>query len=445
MVELRQYQLDGAAFLAERSQGYLADDPGLGKTVQNVTACDRVSAQTVLVVCPASTRGTWATEFAREQKISRAIVRIDSGSVADDLQKKQGALVCVVSYDLAVSDAVLRVLKARKWDVLIFDEAHYLKSADASRAQKLIGNGGLAFSAARHWLASGTPTPNHIGELWTVLRVFFPAALYENGKPLSYNDFLEKYCILVNADYGVKVVGHKDLTKFRERLKPFILRRTKSEVAKDLPPISFSDVLVDADPGVLAEIAKLEADARSAVAEWQDGAVDEPIGLSTLARMNGLAKVPAVVELIVDALTSGVEKLVVFGWHKDVLEGIYKAIYPKFSVVGITGDTPATQRDRAIERFQKDPVTRVFLGQIKAAGTGITLTAAHNVLFAEMAWCPADNAQAAMRCHRLGQTMPVSVRFAKLAGSLDEAIVSTLRRKTALIDDIFTDLEKRDQ
>jgi SWI/SNF-related matrix-associated actin-dependent regulator 1 of chromatin subfamily A len=437
MTDARPYQIEGAEFLAARRQAYCADEMGLGKSYQLIMACDKVEAKRILVVCPATVRSTLANEFRRRQQVDRQILVITEGRGYPSLN---GPIVVIISYDLAVDPHWQTHLKVQ-WDVIGFDEAHYLKSPDAQRTQKLIGKDGLAHRADRHWFLSGTIMPNHIGEIWPVLRVFFSAALLlPNNKFLSYEGFLERYCILVNSEFGVKVVGHKDLTPLRARLKDFVIRRKKRDVAKDLPPISFYDVPIELPAPEVAEAEK-DGTIGAEVMQWVNDA-GSPISLSTLSRLHGTAKVPAIVEMVKDSLASGVEKIVVFAWHRDVIEGIYKGLVDSVSVVGITGETSAGARDRAIERFQNDPVTQVFLGQIKAAGTGITLTAAHHVIFAEMSWCPADNAQAAMRVHRIGQTMPVTVRFAKLAGSLDEAIISTLRRKTALLNDFFTDLEK---
>jgi SWI/SNF-related matrix-associated actin-dependent regulator 1 of chromatin subfamily A len=130
----------------------------------------------------------------------------------------------------------------------------------------------------------------------------------------------------------------------------------------------------------------------------------------------------------------------VFAVHRDVISILASALrkkFGRFGVVTLFGGTPPRRRQENIDRFQTDPKCRVFIGQVVAAGTAITLTAAHDVLFAEASWNPADNAQAAMRCHRIGQDEPVFVRFVSAAGTIDERIQRVLRRKTETITQLF--------
>ena len=160
------------------------------------------------------------------------------------------------------------------------------------------------------------------------------------------------------------------------------------------------------------------------------------VHVAKLRRLTGLAKVASVVELLQDELAGGLNKIVVFAHHREVIQKLADGL-SSFGVVVLQGSTPPTQRQAAIDGFQNDNSIRVFVGQLTAAGTAITLTAASNVLFAESSWTPSDNAQAAMRVHRIGQRSGVLVRFATLSGSLDEAITETVRRKTAVLAQIF--------
>jgi SNF2 family DNA or RNA helicase len=157
----------------------------------------------------------------------------------------------------------------------------------------------------------------------------------------------------------------------------------------------------------------------------------------TLRRYIGMAKLPKVCEILDGELAMNqVDKIVIFAVHKDVIEHTRLKL-AKYGAVTLYGGTPPEKRQRNIDRFMKDPKCRVFIGNIVAAGTGITLTSAHEVAFMEADWVPANNAQAAMRCHRIGQDKPVRVRFFSCEGSVDEDVMHTLKRKTAELAKIF--------
>jgi len=160
--------------------------------------------------------------------------------------------------------------------------------------------------------------------------------------------------------------------------------------------------------------------------------------LSRLRRLTGTVKARVLAGLLAQEMaeTEG-EKIVVMAWHSDVLDTLHDALAP-FGAVRLDGSVSGSVRkdgsnDRqdAIDAFQTDPGTRVFLGQIVAAGAGITLTASAEIVFAEMSWSPRDNAQAVKRIRRIGQRRPTCARYAALAGTIDEAVTRVLRRKSA--------------
>jgi SNF2 family DNA or RNA helicase len=152
--------------------------------------------------------------------------------------------------------------------------------------------------------------------------------------------------------------------------------------------------------------------------------------LSRLRRITGAVKARALGEVLSRELAESTEKLVVMAWHTEVLDTLHDAL-ARHGVARLDGGTRPDERQEAIDAFQTDPDTRVFLGQIIAAGAGITLTAAAEIVFAELSWSPRDNAQAARRIRRIGQNRPTRARYPSLAGTIDEAVVRTLRRKSA--------------
>jgi SWI/SNF-related matrix-associated actin-dependent regulator 1 of chromatin subfamily A len=282
----------------------------------------------------------------------------------------------------------------------------------------------------------------------------------------SYWVFLDMYTTGRVTDYGYIPTGTKNANKLKTLLAKFMLRRKKDDVMKDLPPISFCDVAierssVDLHPYFSSEI-NVTGDATTFLAQLKNSslalksALDSicttqktqlkdilsllqglEVSQATLRRYIGMAKVPTFCELISAELDDNPKmKIVIFAVHKSVIESISKML-AKYKPVTLNGSTATEKRQANIDKFQNDPVCRVFIGNIKAAGTGITLTTASEVAFIEASYTPADNAQAAMRCHRIGQTKHVRVRFFACAGSDDELIMNVLRRKTAELAKIF--------
>ena len=140
--------------------------------------------------------------------------------------------------------------------------------------------------------------------------------------------------------------------------------------------------------------------------------------------------------MVNDMIEGGVDKIVLFCVHKDVINSLERELKHHHAVT-LYGGTPAAKRQNRVTRFQNDKACKVFIGQVQAAGTAITLTASHHVLFVESSWVPAENAQASMRCHRIGQTKPVNVQFVSIANSIDQRIQRALMRKTKDLADLF--------
>lgn len=450
------YQQDGAAFLARMPHALLADEMGLGKSAQVILAADIVGAMNILIACPAAVRINWSREFTRFSPLDRPCTVIETG------RDRPRAGVNIVSYDLlAANEDLRRTLKAMRWDVLVVDEAHYLKERSAKRTRAIYGHAqypGLMHSAARCWRLTGTPMPNDASELYTHLK----SAGIERR---AYWDFVFDFCDGFDSDYGFKITGVKNVPKLRALLGQFMLRRKKDDVMKDLPEISFSEMTVPRSkveldpwffenyhaigvPAFLKELEGIDAALKHGLEAQQRGHhhnAGDAVELlkayakstATLRRYIGLAKLPAILDIIEEELASGaVKKIVLFAMHQQVIEQT-RFRFRKYGAVTLFGGTPAAKRQDHIDRFQKDPRCRVFVGQIVAAGTGITLTAAHEVAFLESSWVPADNAQAAMRVHRVGQTKPVRVRFFTCAGSVDEQVMRVVVTKTRQITKVL--------
>lgn len=469
-MELFTYQRDGAAWLQKKPFRLLADEMGLGKSAQAITAADALNALPVLVLCPAVARSNWIREW---QKFSSRTLK-----VAALMTSKQAAQplpdVTICSYDLASQAAVTSALSRRRWAVCVLDESHYLKNRTAKRTKACLG--AIAKSCERLWCLSGTPAPNNVAELWPVLRV---AGAYTG----DYWSFVRDFCVTHDNGFGIQITGARNVGQLKQLMAPVMLRRMKDEVMKDLPPIMFSDTVVEAsmpdDRSLFTAFTTyLSYQPERRMQVFRDDMAKQEHLLKTLAESGiglgygfghdaspeafkileglqnkvksyrkwiGIQKTPKVIEMIRAELEANAyEKIVVFGVHMSVIEMLQFGL-KDYGAVSLWGGTPAEKRGRIIKKFQENPKCRVFVGQIVAAGTAITLTAAHNVAVVEADWTPANNQQAVMRCHRIGQTKPVSVRFFSLAGSIDERIQQVLRRKTKVLTDVFDVAETQQQ
>lgn len=454
-MEFFPYQKEGAEFLASRKRALLADEMGLGKSAQAILACDLVQARSVIVLCPAVVRVNWAREFDRFGFYPRPVSVMLTGK---DKAEPNGVTVC--SYDLVVSSARVRKQLNFNHDALILDEAHFLKSRTAKRTRLVLGRtcdgtGGLAGLSRATWFLSGTPMPNYPDELWPMLRLM---GAWTSG----YWDFVKRFCTTMDTDWGVKVTGAKDIPSLKRLMEAHMKRRRKAQVLTDLPPIRMSDVAIEpaevdlqlyfTQQWLTGQWSQLQADLKSqaellkatlkgiSVTEDKLKALEAIAkSTSTLRRYTGLSKVAPAVEYLSQELDENPEKkLVVFAIHRDVLMGLRDALVKRgYGPVLIFGGTDPKKREAVLDRFKNRPSCRVFIGQVQAAGTGITLTNASDVVFVEADWVPANNAQAMMRVHRIGQENKVTVRFLSVANSIDEQVQTLLRRKTKAIVELF--------
>jgi len=466
LTALRAYQQDGVAWLVRNLRVtralLLCDDPGLGKSVQALHAADLMDVKRVLVVSPAGARRVWLHEITKWfPKWLPRVVIVEPGKQVRAVELEADDVIVLVSYDALSQRAntVSATLKRLAWDVLVIDEAHYLKSK-SNRTAALYGSRGtdqgIQASAERVILLTGTPTPNHAGELYQHIRAFWPGVL----RTLEYADrdmpedsFIERVCVWRDDPrYGRQITGSRNVDWLRNRMAPYVLHRSKARVLTELPPVTEQDVSLAVSPNTVQaqlpqELRVLHRDLyrtteqRLLKAIGQLNSEDRP--LATLRRLLGETKVNGVCEWVQERLNCGVRKLIVFGWHTRALEHITDRLAEHGAVL-VNGDTPPERRAQYVELFQ-DPrsACRVFVGQIRAAGTAITLTAASEVVIAEPSWVPSENTQAIDRAHRLGQRDHVIATYLYLPGTLDQRIMAVMRRKARELRDLLpvTDAE----
>jgi len=234
------------------------------------------------------------------------------------------------------------------------------------------------------------------------------------------------------------------MAEFKTILKSMMLRRKSEVVLKDLPPIWWQDTPIEVenwsdtkhieDP---REKEAVDAILAHALTEQDLSEKIERIAphIASLRRLTGVAKSrPIATQIAGELQDDAYDKIVIFAYHTDAIQNLYNTL-KDYNPVVVAGGMATADRQASIDTFQSDPKCRVFIGQITACSTAITLTAANQVAFVEMDWVPSTNAQAAKRCHRIGQTKPVIVRTFGLVNSVDEIVAKTLAKKARMISE----------
>ena len=446
---LRPYQIEGHAWLSRLAAwgagACLADDMGLGKTVQAIAVLlDRAKLGPAIVLAPTSVSLNWVDELRRFAPGLRPVLYsevADRDACLATLGKKD---VLIVSYGLLVRDAA--ALAKRTFGTLVVDEAQAVKNPRTHRARAARG-----LDAAFRFALSGTPLENHLGELWSLFSIVFPGLLG------SWEQFRTRFAVPIERDRDSS--AREALSRL---LRPFLLRRTKQEVAPELPsrteievPVALSTEELELyDTARLAAIAHLDGSKSRVRDERHRFQV-----LAALTRLRLLASHPKLYDAessvasskmqrlreLLDELREAGHRTLVFSQFtshlalvRDELDrGGFESLY-------LDGATPAATRAELIRRFQSGEA-EVFLISLKAGGTGINLTAADYVIHLDPWWNPAVEDQATDRAHRIGQTKPVTVYRLIARGTVEEKILAMHSDKRALVAGVLegTDVAAR--
>jgi SWI/SNF-related matrix-associated actin-dependent regulator of chromatin subfamily A-like protein 1 len=425
------HQIVGANFLADRRVALLADHPRVGKTGAAILAADDILAARILVITTASGRPVWVRGFR-----DWSAFNLPTRAVYGELGSLDGDLRLIVSWSEIGKHA--EALGKTKWDVLILDESHYAKSPDTKRTQAVYGTfrgasrgWGVCDAAARVWCLTGTPIPNAPNDLYPMLRALDGTRIED---VLKYEDFLHRYCIVKKKAISRYtkidvVIGGRNLEELKARLDGFWLRRTQADVGIRPPTFEMLPLHLTASERKAVELAVPEgADILAAAETGETKSLD--IALGTLRRLTGQIKAQKVAEVVKEEFEGGLDKIVLFCWHKDVMETLTRAL-AKYAVVRVDGGTSPTDREKAVQSFQSIDGARVCIGQIIAAGEAIDLSAAAELIFVESSFVPKDMKQAALRVTNHEQTRQTRVRVAALEGSIDEALQAIVIRKVS--------------
>jgi superfamily II DNA or RNA helicase len=436
--ELKPFQRAGVKYLLCQRRAFLADEQGLGKTIEALAAIEADGAYPAVIVCPASLKLNWLREIERwlPNRSVRALSGTGGCSTADAGQDSQttgriggrkGGLadtdITVVNYDiLAARERELCRLSPR---ALVLDESHYCKNGAAKRTQAATR---LSASVPVNGLVlalTGTPVMNRPNELISQLRIIGRLGDFGSG-----------------AKFGERFKGadaHQRL-HWHLRARCFV-RRLKSEVLPQLPAKTRSVVPIElnnegeyrlAERDVIAwlrshplDLAELDAKVAAALR------AERLVRLGALKKLAARGKLHAALAWIHDFLSSG-ERLVVFASHREIQQAIVER-FPH--ALHVLGKDSHKARDASVRRFQEadGEQARLIVCSLAVAGQGLTLTKASNVAFLELDWTPAKHDQAEDRCHRIGQEDAVNAWYLLAAGTIDETIATLLDRKRAVI------------
>ena len=420
---LYDYQKKGVAFInAKHGRALIADEMGLGKTVQAIAWLQmHPEIKRVLIVVPASLKLNWKREI--EMWMPNPDVEILNGTTPYSVSSR----IVIINYDILSSWS--KGLLVWKPEVIVADEVQYVKSNTAQRTKAIKK---LA-KVTNHFIAlSGTPIVNRPIEFFNAIQMIDPR-LYPN-----YWQFTERYCGRKHTGFGWNVNGATNTKELHTTLKATIMiRRLKSEVLKDLPDKIYSFFPLEMTADGYREYKSAEKNLLEWIRENKGRAAAERASNATvLAEIEVLkqlavrAKMDHAINWIEDFLDTG-EKLVVFATHKFVIEQLMLRFGNK--AVKIDGSVSGTKRQLAVDKFQGDAETRLFVGNIQAAGVGITLTAASNVAFLELPWTPAALMQASDRVHRIGQKNAVNIYYLLAEDTIEERIATLLDEKREVL------------
>lgn len=476
------YQKAGILYAEDRNKLLIGDSPGLGKTIQAVGIINNHDVQSGLIICPASLKLNWEREMKKWLVDKSLTIGVAYGN---DIPNTD---FVIANYDILNRNSPQ--LRREQWGMIIPDEAQYLANPEAQRTEVVLGEWRWDYRKKRHvpkirplnawkWcFLTGTPMSKRPKDMWGIIRHCDPEGLGRDWMEFAY-----RYCDASEGMFGLEADGGSNLEELNERLrKGFMVRRIKANVLKELPPKTrqvivlppeglkklikserdkFTDALAmldavnlgeeynqkthitDLDPGlVLDTMTRILKDFdREGLDELDVGEVEPGFAAYSEARRElALSKVPMAVEHVKRLVDAG-EKVIVFAIHKDVISRLREAFPPEMSARIIGGMTPKKVEAEKL-RFQgnqddgilPDPDCKIMFANLKAGGTGHTLTEATTVVFVEMWGVPSEMEQCEDRAHRYGQLKNVLVQYLCVDGTMDAHTIQTLINRIEIIE-----------
>lgn len=431
----------------------LADSPGLGKSAQSIMYINLKDDELkkILIVCPASLKYNWKNELGmwlyKPNKWSINIL-----SAGDKFKKALVRTITIINYDILKKYSE-QLLKSN-FDLILLDESQYIKNKRSARTKTALK---ICKKVPKVIAISGTPIMNRPVEGWTTFHMLDPK-MFDN-----YFQYAKRYCDAQHTRWGLDVSGASNLPELQNKIREkFMVRRRKEDVLKDLPPKVRSLIELDVDNkgkllveegkvintlkllaekrrGSFEKIDKLEGEAKQEALNnyYKKLKDDRNFAFAEMEKLKQEAvrvKLPYAIEFIDNILDSD-KKVIVFCHHKFVVEALLKQ-YGDLCVV-LDGSCGIEERQKAVDDFQNKPEKKLFIGSIKAAGVGITLTAASDIVFVEQDWSPAFMNQCEDRACRIGQRSSVSIWTLLINGSIEVYIAKLLKSKQEIIESVL--------
>lgn len=403
----------------------LADDMGLGKTTSTVIASLESGSKKILVICPASLKINWYREIQNYTDRSISIV---------EGKKWESADFVIVNYDIIKNfhdseNVENSVIVKENFDLVIIDEAHYIQNKKAARTQLC---NDVANKIGKVWLLTGTPLTSRPINYFNLLE------LVDSPVAQNWMAYVRRYCDGFQFRAGNRKIwnvnGSSNLEELRDRTQHTILRRLKEEIL-DLPDKIITPIYLD-----------LKSDTYKALmGEYFDWYRNNEESKSLALQFSKLMKVRQIISQekiknTIEIANSSIDqekKVIIFTNFTDTLNQFVD--YFKKDCVYLDGSCSKNQRQESVDRFQNDDKVKVFVGNLKAAGVGITLTAAEVVIMNDLSFVPSDHSQAEDRAYRIGQNKGVSIYYPIFENTIEGKIYDILSRKKNIFETVMGD------
>lgn len=437
--QLWPFQKSDIEYALRRKSTLIGDQPGLGKTPVAICFANELRAKRILVLCPASIRLQWVKRI-REWTTLRWPYTIHP-ILAGRHGVHPTAEWTVASYDLAGTEAIGRALAKAHYDLLILDEAHYLKTTDSRRTRAVFGGGrerffeSFASRAERILALTGTPLPNRPREAYVLAR----GLCFDSIDYMSEDSFTERFNPSMQGERIDPRTGQRKIfidersgrhQELQNRMRAyFMTRHLKRDVMPQLK-LPVYDLIQLEETGAVKQA--LQAESLLEIDPENLEGIDFKVNghIATVRLMMGVALAPQIADYVDMLIDGGEEKLVLFAWHKEVMN-ILEQRLEKHGVLRIDGSTSPNKRNHLIELFQIDNRYQIMLGNILAMGVGtdgLQQVSSH-ALIAEPDWVPGNNIQAFDRLDRGGQRNAVQGDIFVAPGSFAEKILASALRK----------------
>lgn len=428
---LHDYQKEGVEFfLKSGGRAILNDSPGVGKSCQALGFITHNDYKRSLIICPASVKYSWEIEIKKWTNLKLFIVE----SKTKFIDIPHDTNIIIINYDVLKKH--FNELMKYKFDVLVGDEVQYIKESTAIRSKAFKA---IAKNIPNVIMLTGTLVLSRPIEMFNALNLIDPK-VWNN-----WYYFAVRYCEGRQGYWGFETKGASHLDELKIRISKYFLRRTKEEVLPELPPKNFIDVPIDLPTEIRKQYDLAEASLVHYLKTYKKDKTEKEIvkslageklvKLNVMREINALGKIETAKELVETIISSG-EKVLIFSDFNAPLKEL-REYYGEKSVM-IIGETPVEERGKIVDSFQINPDIKIFLGGTLSAGTGITLTAASNVIFLSLPWRPADMEQALNRAHRPGAKYEsLNIYTIISRDSIDFLMRKMLSKKQNIIDQLI--------